>query len=69
MDKVTTWSQGASLDPKSTFGVTLSNGVSSTIATPPPPPPPVYRIYARGTPTAVSGSLSKGYALVTEFTH
>jgi len=69
MDKVTTWSQGASLDPKSKFGVTLSNGVSSSIAAPPPPPPPVYRVFARGAPTAASGSLGKGYALVTEFTH
>ena len=67
MDKVTCYSQAASIDPKAATGVTLSNGVSSTIAAPPAPPPPVYRIYARGTPTAATGGLTNGYALVTQF--
>ena len=69
MEKATTWSQAASLDPKAPTGVTLSNGVSSTVALPPPPPAPVYRLYARGTPQATTGSLGKGYALVTQFHH
>ncbi|MDP6930419.1 MAG: hypothetical protein QF412_12025, partial [Planctomycetota bacterium] len=68
MDKIPIFHQGASLDPKAPTGVTLSNGVSSAIKPPLPPPPPIWRIFANGLPNATSGTLVKGYALVTEFT-
>ena len=69
MEKIDVFHHAASSDPKAPYKVTLSNGVSSSIKAPPPPPPPIYRVYARGLPNATSGSLAKGYALVTEFTH
>lgn len=63
-----TYSQTYTLDGnQSPLPVAVSNGVESTVPVLGPKPGAFARIYALGNPTALSGGVGSGYALVTRF--
>ena len=63
---ITLYTQAAVIDAGLPAGIGLSNGRQATILAM-PPLGQWARIYASGNPTATTGSVGLGYALVTEF--